>query len=164
MAESQCEAGAGTLLLVEDDAGHAMLIRHALESVDSSIRIEHVTDGEAALNYLFHRGDDAHPHSRPLPRAVLLDLRLPKVDGLEVLRAIKAAENLQSVPVIVLTTSSAEPDVATAYAHRANSYLVKPLSFDEFSRMLRDVHCYWLRWNAEPPPEPGEGTNAAAKR
>ena len=84
------------------------------------------------------------------PEIILLDLRLPKVDGLEVLRQIKESPELKSIPVVVLTTSAAEADVARAYEHHANAYLVKPIEFAEFNDLLRDLGLFWLVWNKGP--------------
>lgn len=140
-----------TILLVEDDPGHAALIRHALECVRPSVRIMHVADGETAIDYLFEKGSYAVPGTAPRPGVVLLDLRLPRIDGIEVLRAVKTCEALWSIPVVVLTTSSADLDVATAYANHANSYLVKPFGFDEFRHMLEDLDRYWCTWNTPAP-------------
>jgi len=99
----------------------------------------HLKDGEAALQYL--RG------TTTLPVIVLLDLRLPKVDGLEVLRAIKTDERLSHLPVVILTTSESEKDIATAYSEHVNSYLVKPVDFDLFTALMRDLGVYWLEYN-----------------
>ena len=96
--------------------------------------------------------DDAG--AAPTPHLVLLDLRLPKVDGLDVLRAVKTAPDLRKIPVVVLTSSAAEPDVSGAYAAHVNSYLVKPLDSDRLERMLQDVGRYWLGWNRPPDPVP----------
>ncbi len=81
---------------------------------------------------------------------ILLDLRLPKIDGLEVLREIKTDQILRTIPVVILTTSEAEIDVARAYSHHANSYLVKPVNFDQFTRLMDDLGFYWLAWNRQP--------------
>jgi CheY-like chemotaxis protein len=134
------------LLLVEDNPAHAELVRRTLEHHETPVIIDHVIDGEAALDYLFQRG----AYGAALrPTVILLDLRLPKIDGLEVLRTIKTSPGLQKIPVVVLSTSKAEEDVAKAYTHHANSYLVKPVDFDRFVQMMRDLGLYWLVWNQE---------------
>jgi CheY-like chemotaxis protein len=138
------------VLLVEDNEDHAELVTRTLREVDHLIRIVHVRDGVAALDYLGLSGDVASLADRPLPGLVLLDLRLPKIDGLDVLRRIKEATSLRPIPVVVLTTSSAPSDVRTAYAHHVNSYLTKPVSFDRFSRMMKDLSRYWTVWNTTP--------------
>src|ERR1039458_6062372 len=117
-----------TILLVEDDPAHAEIVRRNLGDFRVANRIVHVADGQAALDYLFHQGDYADPKTSPPPDLILLDLRLPKVDGLEVLRRIKGHEELKRLPTVVLTTSGAESDMVNAYTHGAGSYLVKPRS------------------------------------
>jgi CheY-like chemotaxis protein len=138
------------ILLVEDEPAHAELIIRGVESNGVANRIHHVQDGEAALDYLFRRGEYTDPRKSPTPHLILLDLRLPKVDGLEVLSAIKADEKLRRIPVVVLTTSEAEADVARAYENHANSYLVKPVDFDKFGKLMGDLGFYWLVWNRHP--------------
>lgn len=107
-------------------------------------------DGQTALDYLFRRGEYEDPKTSPRPHMILLDLRLPRVDGLEVLHQIKERDELKNVPVIILTTSEAEKDVARAYDNHVNSYLVKPVGFDEFSKLMNDLGFYWLGWNTHP--------------
>lgn len=133
------------LLLVEDDDAHAELVQLVLQSRDTTDTVARATDGEEALAYLRREGPFA---DRPRPDAVLLDLRLPGIDGHDVLRQIKTDVRLRTIPVVVLTTSAAESDRAAAYTHHANSYLVKPTDFDEFDRMIRDVAAYWCELNA----------------
>lgn len=132
------------ILLVEDNLDHAELIRRSFEQHRVTNVIHHVIDGEAALDLLFRREQAFRPH------VVLLDLRLPRVDGLEVLRQIRASQELRTLPVVILTTSQAEQDVARAYGEHANSYLVKPIDFAGFSRMMEDLGFYWLCWNHYP--------------
>jgi CheY-like chemotaxis protein len=136
-----------TILLVEDDAAHAEIVRRNLEQSRLANHLIHVGDGQEALDYL-HRTDKYPDAVRP--GLVLLDLRLPKVDGLEVLREIKQDADLASIPVVVLTTSAAEFDVAQAYAHRANSYVVKPVDFGQFVDLMKTLGYYWLIWNRYP--------------
>jgi CheY-like chemotaxis protein len=92
----------------------------------------------------------ADPEKSPRPHVVLLDLRLPRIDGLEVLREIRTSAVLEKLPVVILTTSEAEIDADRAYAHHANSFLVKPLDFDKFVRLMEDLGFYWLKWNYYP--------------
>lgn len=139
-----------SILLVEDNADHAELAIRNLEDGKLANRVFHVEDGEAALDFLLHRGSFADPAKYPRPHLVLLDLRLPKVDGIEVLKQVKGSEELKSIPVVILTTSAAERDLAQAYQHYANSYLTKPVDFDSFSNLLRDLGFYWLAWNRRP--------------
>ena len=136
-----------TILLVEDDAAHAEIVRRNLEQSHLANRLVHVGDGQQALDYLRRTGrfpDAARPG------LILLDLRLPRVDGLEVLREIKEDADLASIPVVVLTTSAAESDVAQAYSYRANSYLVKPVDFGQFVDLMKTLGYYWLIWNRYP--------------
>jgi len=138
------------ILLVEDNHDHAEIIMRNMEDFNVSNAITHVDDGEQALDYLFARGRYQDRKTFPLPHLMLLDLRLPKVDGLQVLRAVKESLTLRPIPVVVLTTSEAERDLAMAYEYHANSYLTKPVAFEEFSRLLADLGFYWLAWNRCP--------------
>ncbi len=113
-------------------------------------RVIHLTDGEAALHYLFRRGKYTDPASSPTPHLILLDLRLPKINGLVLLRQIKEAERLRRISVVILTTSEAESDLAAAYDNRTNSYLVKPVDYARFIQLIRDLKFYWLAWNRHP--------------
>ncbi len=138
-----------TVLLVEDDPDHAELVTFALQDQQVANTVYHVPDGQAALDYLFRRGDYAEPDKSPRPHLILLDLRLPKVDGLEVLKEIKTCqdEELRRIPVVVLTSSEAQKDTAAAYDYRANSYVVKPVDFAKFQQLVADLSFYWLVWN-----------------
>ncbi len=138
------------VMLVEDNIDHAELVIRTLENHRIANQIRHFSDGQKALDYLFRIGEYAEPESSPRPHLILLDLRLPRVDGLEVLRQIKEREDLKNIPVIILTTSEAERDVARAYDNHVNSYLVKPVGFDEFSKLMDDLGFYWLGWNTHP--------------
>ena len=139
-----------TILLVEDNPDHAELVKRNLEEFQVANHIYHVEDGEAALDYAYRRGAYSDHKKFPRPDLILLDLRLPRIDGLEVLKQIKRDLTLQSIPVVVLTTSDAEKDLAQAYEYHANSYVTKPVNFDNFSRLLRDLGYYWLAWNKRP--------------
>ena len=138
------------VMLVEDNADHAELVIRTLEDHRIANRIQHFADGQSALDCLFRRGNFADPLSSPRPHVILLDLRLPRVDGLEVLRIIKENDELKTIPVIVLTTSEAEKDVTRAYDNHVNSYLVKPVGFEEFSKLMNDLGFFWLGWNTHP--------------
>lgn len=138
------------ILLVEDNADHAELVRRNLEDSQVANRLTHVEDGEAALDYLFGRGRFADPARHPRPNLILLDLRLPRIDGLEVLKVVKNDPNLHTVPVVILTTSDAERDMALAYEYHANSYVTKPVDFQQFATLLKDLGFYWLAWNRHP--------------
>jgi CheY-like chemotaxis protein len=144
------EARSVNILLVEDNQAHARLVTRGIAAQRIRNRISHVADGAAALDYLRHRPpyEDACEH--PIPDLILLDLQLPKVNGLEVLRQVKTDDELKKIPVVVLTTSSASDDIDQAYALQANSYLVKPLDFASFAQLMRDLGFYWLNWNRPP--------------
>lgn len=138
------------VLLVEDNMDHAELVIRTLEDHRIANIIKHFLDGQAALDYLLRRNEFKDPASSPRPHMILLDLRLPRVDGLEVLRIVKDEEELKKIPVIILTTSEAERDIMRAYDHHVNSYLVKPVGFDDFSKLMNDLGFYWLGWNSHP--------------
>jgi CheY-like chemotaxis protein len=138
------------ILLVEDNPDHTELIKRNLANHRILNKIYNVSDGEAALDYLFRRGNFADPQKSPRPHLVLLDLRIPKIDGLEVLKEIKSSDLLKKTPVVILTTSEAENDIKIAYENHANSYLVKPVDFDTFRQLMTDLGFYWLAWNRHP--------------
>ena len=138
------------VMLIEDNADHAELIIRTLEEHKVANRVRHFFDGQTALDYLFQRGEFSDPAESIRPHVILLDLRLPRVDGIDVLKAIKTDETLKCIPVVILTTSEAEKDVAKAYSHHANSYLVKPVGFEEFNQLMENLGYYWLRWNTNP--------------
>ena len=138
------------ILLVEDNPAHAKLVRRGLERHLVSNRIKHVADGEEALDYLFRRGRYADSSTSPRPHVILLDLRLPKVDGIQVLNTIKSNPETKRIPVVILTTSEAEKDVTAAYDAHANAYLAKPVDFERFSNLMNDLGFFWLSWNTHP--------------
>jgi len=144
--------GPPVILLVEDDDTHAMLITRAFEDVAIGHEIRRISNGDEALDYLFRNGKYADPKDSPRPDLILLDLRLPMVDGHEVLKAIKASEELKELPVVILTTSQNESDIAKAYSQHANSYLVKPMGSDKFLEMVNILGTYWLKWNRSAKP------------
>jgi CheY-like chemotaxis protein len=138
------------ILLVEDDPAHAEIVRRNLEGFRVANRINWVPDGQAALDYLYRQNSYAAATASPRPDLIILDLRLPKVDGLEVLRRIKEDAQLKRIPTVVLTTSNAESDMVMAYTHGAGSYLVKPVSFEKFTKLMETFGFYWLAWNQYP--------------
>lgn len=135
------------ILYVEDDPAHAEFTLRNFRKHHIGRQIIHLDDGLQALDYLFFRGNYSSAESAPRPDLIILDLRLPKVDGLEVLKTIKTDENLRCIPVIILTTSDAELDKSQAYHFYANSYLVKPLDVSKFSYMIESLGLYWNMWN-----------------
>jgi CheY-like chemotaxis protein len=141
------------ILLVEDNVDHAELVIRSMRSQNVANIIHHVLDGEQALDYLFGRGKYADVKDSPRPNLVLLDLRLPRVDGLEVLKTIKETPELLRIPVVILTSSDAESDIAKSYDYHANSYVVKPLEFSKFTGLMKDLGFYWLGWNTLPVDE-----------
>lgn len=138
------------ILLMEDNEAHAELVIRGMRDQQVANTIHHVTDGEKALDCLFGRGAYADPIQNPRPNLVLLDLRLPRVDGLEVLRIVKSTPHLLRIPIVVLTSSDAENDIAKSFEYHANSYVVKPLDFKSFTKLMQDLGFYWLGWNAKP--------------
>jgi CheY-like chemotaxis protein len=138
------------ILLVEDNEDHAELVRRSLAQNRVANRIIWVDNGEKALHYLFRQGMYKDPVESPRPSLILLDLRLPRVDGLEVLSRIKQDIKLQQIPVVILTSSAAETDIAKAYEFHANSYVVKPVDFLKFTQLMDDLGFYWLGWNEHP--------------
>lgn len=135
------------ILLIEDDETHAMLVARAFEDVLISHEIHWVSSGDEALDYLFRKKKFTDPEDSPRPDLILLDLRLPVIDGHEILKAIKRSEHLKALPVVILTTSRNDADIAQAYSNYANSYLVKPMGSDMFREMMTALGNYWLKWN-----------------
>ena len=144
------------ILLVEDNADDVELALRAFAKSNVANAIKVVNDGAAALDYLFSTGSDASREPRPLPEVVLLDLKLPKVDGLDVLRRIRADERTRRLPVVVLTSSNEEADIVRSYDLGANSFVRKPVDFSAFLEAARQLGLYWLVLN-EPPPQPRDG-------
>lgn len=137
-------------LLIEDDVDHAALIRRSLSRTSISHVVHHVRNGADGLGFLRQEGAFA---DQKRPDVVILDLNLPKLNGHEVLEAKRNDETLASIPVVVLTTSNAAQDRASAYRFGANSYLVKPLEFVQFREMVDDLSRYWGIWNQPAPLE-----------
>ena len=139
------------ILLVEDDLHDVELTLEALDENNLANSVTVVRDGEEALDYLYCREKFAERQSGP-PVVVLLDLKMPKVSGLEVLKTIKADEQLKTIPVVVLTSSREEPDLIECYQYGVNAYVVKPVDFAEFSRAVKQLGIFWAGINELPPP------------
>lgn len=141
-----------TILLVEDNPKDEMLTLRSLKKCHVANEVVVVRDGAEALDYLFASGDHAGRDLSDPPTVILLDLKLPKIDGLEVLRRIRADERYQLLPVVILTSSDEERDILAGYELGANSYVRKPVVFAEFSKAVADLGRYWLLTNEPPPP------------
>lgn len=132
------------ILLVEDNPRDAELTIRALKKKNLANHLYHVEDGVEALDFLFARGRYAGRDISDPPKVVLLDLKLPRINGLEVLKVLKADERTQSIPVVIVTSSAEDPDVKTAYQLGANSYVIKPVQFDSFIDAMVKLGIYWL--------------------
>jgi two-component system response regulator len=139
------------ILLVEDNPSDEELTLRALKKSNILNRVVVVRDGVEALDYLFSRGSHASRPADEIPQVVLLDLKLPKIDGLEVLRAIRADDRTKLLPVVVLTSSIQEQDVVSSYGLGANSYVRKPVDFTQFVEAVRQLGLYWLVINQPLP-------------
>ncbi len=141
-----------TILLVEDNLQDIEITKRAFAKGRVHNDLMVVRDGEEALDYLCRRGKFQDPASSPRPGMILLDLNLPKVGGLEVLQRIKRDESLKSIPVIVLTVSQREHDIVRSYDLGVNTYIQKPVEFENFMRVVNTVHDYWILIATLPPP------------
>jgi two-component system, response regulator len=138
------------ILLVEDNPRDAELTIRALKKHNLANKLFHVADGVEALDFLFGRGRYAGRDVNESPKVVLLDLKLPRINGLEVLSAIRADPRTQTIPVVIVTSSAEDPDVETAYQMGANSYVIKPVQFDSFMDAMARIGVYWLMVNHPP--------------
>jgi CheY-like chemotaxis protein len=145
-----------TILLVEDDPRDAEFTLSALASIRPCPEVIHVCDGAEALDFLYRRGAYAARETRR-PAVILLDLKMPRIDGMEVLRQVKADPELRMLPVVILTSSREERDVRDAYALGANAYVVKPVRFQSFLDAIKSLGSFWTELN-EPPPVADPGT------
>jgi two-component system response regulator len=136
------EAESADILLVEDNPNDAELTQRALKKTKLEMHVEVARDGAEALDYLLS--------NRAKPKVIFLDLKLPKIDGIEVLRRIRASARTQSIPVIVLTSSQEEKDISECYKLGVNSYVVKPVEFDDFYKTIGELAAYWLVLNKSP--------------
>lgn len=140
------------LLLVEDSPDDVAFFIHTLKKANLAARLQVVVDGAEALDYLFSRGSFAGHNPPAHLKVIVLDLKLPKLDGLEVLRRLKTDLRTQSIPVVVLSSSQEERDLVESYRLGVNSYVVKPMDFDQFSESIRRLGQYWLQCNETPRP------------
>jgi two-component system, response regulator len=138
------------ILLVEDNPNDAELAMRALNKNNLANNVIRVCDGEEALDYIFAKGQFKNRERLNLPRLILLDLKLPKIDGLEVLKIIKEDPIMKMIPIVVLTSSNEESDIIESYSLGVNSYIVKPVNFDKFINSVRDIGLYWLLLNQQP--------------
>jgi two-component system, response regulator len=136
---------------VEDNPSDAELTLHALQKSKLANRVQLARDGEEALDFLFCRGIFSNRRIESAPRLVLLDLKLPKVDGLQVLQEVKRDVRTRAIPIIVLTSSREERDLVSSYRLGVNSYIQKPVNFGEFQDVVQQMGLYWLLLNSRPP-------------
>lgn len=141
------ELNAVEILLVEDNPRDAELTIRAFKKKHLANKLFHVEDGVEALDFLFARGKYVNRNIDNSPKVILLDLKLPRINGLEVLRAIKGDERTRTIPVVIVTSSAEDPDVSTAYQLGANSYVIKPVEFDSFMEAMSKLGVYWLMVN-----------------
>ena len=138
------------ILLVEDNASDAELTIRALKKSNLISNLLHLQNGEQALNYLFAEGEYEDRNINEIPKVILLDLKMPKIDGLEVLRQIKSDMRTNFIPVVLLTSSEEEKDIMNGYKFGVNSYVVKPVDFQNFVKAISDIGIYWLLLNQYP--------------
>ena len=140
-----------TILLVEDNPDHVYLTLEGFKRSGMTNDIKVVTDGQEALDYLFREGKYNDEKSYPNPDLILLDIKLPKKDGIEVLKIIKDDDGLKNIPVIMLTTSKDENEIINSYNFGANSFISKPVVFSDFMNAIHELHLYWCITNTLPP-------------
>lgn len=138
------------ILLVEDNADDAEMTIHALRKKNLANKLIHLQDGEEALDFLFGMGKFAGRDISIRPRLILLDLKMPKVDGMQVLAKVKSDEVTKKIPIVILTSSKEDPDLSNCYKLGANSYIVKPVEFDSFINTVTELGMYWMLLNQPP--------------
>jgi CheY-like chemotaxis protein len=132
------------ILFAEDSADDAMLTMRALKKSGFANKLHHVKDGSEALDFLYCRGTYASRNAKEHPKLILLDLKMPKISGLEVLEQIKSDEKFKSIPVVILTSSKEDPDIQKCYALGANSYIAKPVESENFFNVIKEIGLYWM--------------------
>ncbi len=142
------ENGKNYLMLVEDNEAHAELAVCALEETGNTIIV--MKDGREAINYLRYQGEWAEKLNRPIPDIILLDLKMPNMNGMQVLKEVKGDAKFKSIPVVMLTSSGLESDMKECYELGANSYIVKPVTYSEFVKTVKEIPEYWLKTNRLP--------------
>ena len=140
------------VLLVEDNLHDAEMTIRALRKVNLANNLVHVKDGEEALDFIFAKGKFSDRQQTDLPKVILLDIKMPKVDGIEVLRQLKSRESSKTIPVVIMTSSKEEQDIINSYQLGVNSYVVKPVDFEGFARAVSQLGMYWLLTNQPPLP------------
>jgi two-component system response regulator len=141
---------AAEIILVEDNPSDADLIKRALNKNNVANKILHLKDGQEVIDYLFGEGQWKGRTTANTPKVILLDLKMPKVSGIEVLKKIKSNDETRSIPVVILTSSKEDPDIKECYKLGVNSYVVKPVGFEEFSSTVAQLGLYWLLINQQP--------------
>lgn len=141
---------AAEIILVEDNPSDADLIKRALNKNNVANKILHLKDGQEVIDYLFGEGQWKGRTTANTPKVILLDLKMPKVSGIEVLKKIKSNEQTMGIPVVILTSSKEDPDIKECYKLGVNSYVVKPVGFEEFSSTVAQLGLYWLLINQQP--------------
>lgn len=144
------------ILLIEDNPHEAQLVIRALKKINLANKLLHLDDGAEAISFIFALETYADRNIEDHPKLILLDLKLPKVDGLEILQRIKSDDRTKTIPVIVLTSSREEQDIVRSYKLGVNSYIVKPVNFDSFSKAVTELGLYWMLLNLNPT-EQGSG-------
>ncbi|QNK64192.1 response regulator [Pedobacter sp. PAMC26386] len=138
------------ILFVEDSADDAVLTIRALKKSGFTNKLQHVKDGAEALDFLYCKGDYASRNIKEYPKLILLDLKMPKVSGIQVLEKVKSDANLKSIPVVMLTSSNESPDIEKCFELGANSYIVKPVDSDNFFNAIKEIGLYWMILSQSP--------------